>query len=686
MIDHPITDPVLIFAIAMVVFFVAPLLMSRLRIPGIIGLILAGVVIGPNGFALLDRDPTIVLLGTVGLLYIIFIAGLEIDLEGFKKYRNRSVLFGTLSFTIPFLFGLVFTFILGFSTPAAILLASILGSHTLLAYPIASRLGISKDRGVTTAVGGTIMTDTLALLVLAIVAGSMQGELNSTFWFTIAVSLVLYVAITLILIPILAKSFFRTMSSEGALEFIFVMSILFVTAYGATLAGLEPIIGAFLAGLALNRFILEHSPLMNRIKFVGNALFIPFFLLSVGMLMDIRVLLGDPSAWLLAALVVIFVQLGKFLAAFISGKLYNYSMDQIKLMFGLSVPQAAATLAATLVGFDLGLFDSAVVNAVIVMILVTCMVGPYVVEKYARKLALEEELKPFDPSEAPERVMVPIANPKTVESLLDLAFIVRGQSSEPLYPLTVAQGTNGDAESEVAKAEKVLAHAVTYAAGASVPIQMLTRLDPNIASGIIRAIEETRITTLVIGWNGKRSTPQLIFGGILDQLLERTEEMVLVSKLGHPLNTTKRIVLVLPSGVDHKTGYYRSLRTVKRLANQVGATLVCVVVKDDARPYEKTIKEIKPDVSTTVVGISSWNEWHKQWMLTLRADDLVVVLSARRGTLAWHPQLEQLPNVLAKANPESFIMIYPPETEKTDSRGSRGTDVPRMMSSRSYED
>ncbi|WP_100373483.1 cation:proton antiporter [Bacillus sp. FJAT-45037] len=687
MFEQPVTNPVLIFAIAMVIFLIAPLIMARLRVPGIIGLILSGVVIGPNGLGLIDRDPTIVLLGTVGLLYIIFIAGLEIDLDGFKKYRTRSLTFGTLSFSIPFILGTLVVYVMGYPIAAAILLGSLLGSHTLLAYPIASRLGISKNKAVTTTVGGTIMTDTLALLVLAIVAGATEGELTANFWFVLLVSLGLYVAAVLILVPIAAKFFFRSLSSEGALEYIFVMTVLFVSAYFATIAGLEPIIGAFLAGLALNRFIAEQGTLMNRIKFVGNAIFIPFFLLSVGMLMDIRVLLSEPAAWLIATVVVSLVIMGKFLAAWFAGKLYQYSSDEIKLIFGLSIPQAAATLAATLVGYELGLFDQATVNAVIVMILVTCMVGPYMVETYARKIALKEEQSPYEPSLAPERVLVPVANPQTMESLLDLAFLIRGSSPEPLYTLSVARGSREDTPEKILQAEKMLEKAVSYAAGAEVSMQMLTRVDPNITNGMIRAMEESRITTAVIGWNGKLSTPQRMFGGVLDQLLERTNQMILVAKLGHPLTTTKRLVVLIPSGFDHKSAAYESVRTAKRLAGQIGAILTVYVIHDNTQSYEKMFEQMKPDVQTQVVGVPSWNELHRTFMPLLRKDDLVAVLSARRGTLSWHPQLEQLPRILAVAKPESFIMIYPQEKDPVDMRGARGTDVPRtVLSNKSYEE
>ncbi|TWI53280.1 cation:proton antiporter [Halalkalibacter nanhaiisediminis] len=686
MFSQPITDPVLIFAIAMIIFLVAPLIMAKLRIPGIIGLIFSGVIIGPNGLGLLDRDPTIILLGTVGLLYIIFIAGLEIDLDGFKKYRSRSLVFGTLSFSIPFILGIIVTFYYGFSIGAAILLGSLLGSHTLLAYPIASRLGISKNKAVTTAVGGTIMTDTFALLILAIVAGSTQGELTPDFWFMLIVSLGLYVAGVFIIVPIVAKFFFRTLSSEGSLEYIFVMTVLFVSAYFATVAGLEPIIGAFLAGLALNRFILEQGTLMNRIKFIGNSIFIPFFLLSVGMLMDVRILLSDPSAWVMASIVVILVIIGKFLAAWIAGKIYHYSIEEIKLIFGLSIPQAAATLAATLVGYDLGFFDQATVNGVIVMILITCMIGPYTVEKFSRIIALKEAQKPYEPSTAPERVMVPIANPKTMESLMDLAFIIRGQSPQPLYTLSVAQGNREGSQARIVEAEKLLQHAVSYAAGAEVPIHMLTRIDSNITTGMIRAMDESRITTAVIGWNGKLSTPQKIFGGVLDKLLENSTQMIIVSKLGHPLNITKRIVILIPFGFDHKAGYYDSIQKVKQLANRLGAAIACYIIKDETISYEKDFQAIKPEAQVTMTRLESWNEWHQTYMPFLRQDDVIVVFSARRGTLAWHPQLESLPRILAQSGPKSFIIFYPPENEPVDSRGTRGTDVPKtFLSKKSYE-
>ncbi|MFN7253124.1 MAG: cation:proton antiporter [Anaerobacillus sp.] len=686
-LDLPVTNPVLIFALAMVIFLVAPMLMNKLKIPGIIGLIIAGIIVGPNGLGVLDRDPTIVLLGTVGLLYIIFIAGLEIDLEGFKKYRNRSITFGLLSFTVPFILGTVLGVILQYSMPAAILLGSILGSHTLLAYPIASRLGVAKNKAVTTAVGGLIMTDTLALLILAIIAGMKQGEITALFWVQLGTSLSLFVFVVLVGVPILGKFFFRNVSSQGSMDYLFVMSILFVCAFLATVAGVQPIIGAFLAGLALNRLIFEQGPLMNRIKFVGNALFIPFFLLSVGMLVDFRVLIEHPQALLFAFSIVVLVNVGKWFAAWLSAKIYKYSRDELNIMYGLTIPQAAATLAATLVGFELGLFNLAIVNGVIIMILVTCLIGPYMVEKYSRKIAEYEEEQPYERNTAPERILIPLANPNTIESLLDLAFIIKTPtSSEPLYPISVVSSSGGGEVSKVAEAEKMLGHAVMYAAGADIPIRLLTRVAHNPAKGIIRSITDTRISTVIVGWNGKAATSRKILGGVIDQVLEQTNQMILVTKLTHPLNTMKRLILILPPMIVRKPGFKETIRIVKTIASQLGASLLCLVIKGDQNYYKKIIEEEKPKLSFTLETIEKWSDLQENYFHRFKDDDLLVVITARRGTIAWHPYLEKLPREIATVTNESFIFIYPEEEENIDLRGARGTTLPTtVLPDREYE-
>ncbi|WP_110113394.1 cation:proton antiporter [Bacillus sp. CGMCC 1.16541] len=689
MFDLPLKEPVIIFAVAMITFLTFPFLMRKLRIPGIIGPIIAGVIIGPDGLNLLARDETIQLLGTVGLLFIIFIAGLELDLDGFKKYRKRSLVFGLFSFYIPLLFGTVFGLLLGYGMAASILLGSILGSHTLLGYPIASRLGIGKNKAITTAVGGSILTDTFALLVLAIVAGSVEGELTIQFFVTLLFSLCIFVAVVLVGVPFISKIFFKNASSEGTTEFIYVMVVLFTAGFLAIVAGLQPIIGAFLAGISLNRYIFEQSPLMNRIRFSANALFIPFFLLSVGMLMDLQVLISSPKAWIFTAAILVGVIGGKYLAALLTSVIYKYNRNQRLAIFGLTIPQAAATLAATLVGFKVGLLDQTAVNGVIIMILITCIIGPYLVEKFGRKLALEEEQQPYKRADAPERILIPLSNAKAMESLMDLAFVIKSSSSQghPLYPLAVVEREVEAAEKEVAKAEKMLGQAVMYASGADIPIKLLTRVDHNVASGIVRAATEERITTVIAEWDGERTTPRRIFGSTIDQMLEQTYQTVLISKLNHPLNTTKRVVLVLPKGIDHKQGYEEALIRIKTLTSKLGATLWCLILKDDTKKYAAFIEELKPNPPTTFEFVEGWSVLFDNYLTNLDDDDLIIVISSRQGTTAWHPKLEELPYKLSKVNPESFIVYYPTEEEEIDLRGTRGTELPReFLRKKDYDD
>lgn len=391
MMSFPLEGPVLIFGLAVLMFLFFPILMGKLRMPAIIGPILAGIIVGPNGLGILARDSTIELLGTVGLLFIMFIAGLELDFDGFKKYRNRSILFGLLSFGFPFILGIIVGLWLDLGVLSAILFGTILSSHTLLGYPAVSTFGVTKNKAVTTAIGGTLLTDSLAMLVLAIVTGASAGNLTFGFWMYLLISTAVFAAGVLIITPYLTKWFFKRSKNEAALEFNFVMAVLFVAGAISLFVGLEPIIGAFLAGLALNRYIYDHGPLMNRIRFTANALFIPFFLLSVGMLMDLRVLISNPDALLITALILVAGIVGKLISSWITGKVYGYSKVETKLIFGLSISQAAATLAATLVGFRLGLIDQQIVNAVIVIILVTCIIGPYFSEKYAKKLAISQD-------------------------------------------------------------------------------------------------------------------------------------------------------------------------------------------------------------------------------------------------------------------------------------------------------
>lgn len=666
----PVEDPVMIFALAMILFVIAPLVFERLRAPGIIGLIVAGALVGPNALGWLARDDTIILLGTVGLLYLMFMAGVEIDLHGFARYRNRSLLFGAISFAVPQALGMGLGFALGYGAATSILLASMLASHTLLAYPIASRLGIAKNEAVTAAVGGTIITDLLSLLVLAVIAASVEGELNGAFWLRLGVSLALFVAVVMFGLPRLGRWFFRRYEEVAGVEYVFVLAALFSAAVLAELAGVEPIIGAFLAGLALNRLIPEGGPLSNRLHFFGNTVFIPFFLFSVGMLVDVRVFTGGVRAWTVMAGMTVTVVLAKWGAARAAQRGFGYSADEGWTMFGLSVPQAAATLAAALIGFQIELFDVAILNGAILMILVTCTIGPWTVERFGRRVALQEERRPYQPSEAPQRILIPMSNPARAAAILDLALLVRApDSSEPLLPLTVVPGEGADAAERVATAEKMLGHAVEYAAGAEVPVTPLTRVDHNFARGITRAITEARASTVVVGWQGMRSRRSGVLTDILDPLLERSEPLTLVAKLGHPLNTTRRIVLLLPPLIGRSRGFGDAIRTVKLLTNRLGASLLGVAIQGREDPFREQIEAVRPEVPTSFQAVAGWAGLSEALPGWLRPDDLVVLISARRTSIVWQRELDRMPRRLANLVPESFVVVYPCETEPAEAEG-----------------
>lgn len=349
----PLKNPVLLFSLILFIILFAPIVLNKLRIPHLIGLIIAGAIIGPNGLNLIARDMSIILFGTVGLQYIMFLAGLEIDLADFKKNSGKSLVFGLLTFLIPMALGtFAGLYVLHFSWATSILLASMFASHTLIAYPIISKLGVSKNRAVNITVGGTMITDTLALLVLAVIAGMQTGEINQEFWIRLGVSVIVFGLVVMLLFPIIGRWFFKRFD-DNISQYIFVLAMVFLGCTLAELAGIEAIIGAFLAGLSLNRLIPHTSPLMNRIEFVGNALFIPFFLIGVGMLVDYKAFIKDWKTIEVAGIMTFVAILGKYLPALITQKIFGFSKDERRLIFGLSNAQAAATLAAVLVGFNI---------------------------------------------------------------------------------------------------------------------------------------------------------------------------------------------------------------------------------------------------------------------------------------------------------------------------------------------
>ncbi len=656
-----ITDPVLVFAAIMLIMLAAPILFSRLRAPGLIGLIVAGMLTGPHALGIFALDSTFELLGKVGLLYLMFLAGLEIEFDEFARHRFRSLVFGFFTFILPQGLGMLGARqFFGFSWPTSILLASMFASHTLIPFPIVGRLGLTRNRAVATAVGGTILTDTAALLVLAVIAESANATLSGWFWARQGVLLSLLILFGLWLLPRIGYWFFRVAAPDETSEFLFIVAAVFVTSYLAALCGVEPILGAFLAGLSLNRLVPSSSPLMNRLEFVGNALFIPFFLISVGMRVDLRVALLQARSWAISAYMVAAVIATKWLAAQIGGGLLRFSRDERGILFGLSVNQAAATLAAVLVGQRIGLFDETILNGTILMILATCLLGPWVTQRHGERLARAAP-SARDAGPAPTRVMVPLSHPETAPALMDVALALRGRNAAaPVYPVTIVQD-GVDVEARVEEGEKTLGKAIAHAAAAGAPVYPVTNIDVSIGGGIVRALREYRISTVVMGWSLRYGSPASRVHWLPQFVLEESRALMALARVRRPLGSYRRAFLVAPPLVEKTPGFAEALRAALILGGLCEIHLF--TPPDAAKSLAVAVARAKPGGAPALHPVADWDRLIPEALASVRpaAQDLFLLLLARRGCLGWQPRAERWPGQIAEQYPEAdFVILHPP--------------------------
>lgn len=654
--ELPVTDPVLIVAITMGILLVGPLLFERFRVPGLVGLIALGAVAGPSVTGLLERDATFVLLGTFGLLYLMFTAGVTLDLAEFARQRRTALTFGALSFGVPMgLALLVGPRVLTYEMPSSILLGSIVGSHTLLALPLATRLGVAKNRALVVATGATLVTDLLSLVVLAVVQGVVSGEVGVAFWARFVGGSLVWALVVLIGLPRAARAFFRRVRREDDAAFAFLLAAVFLAAWTASLVGLAPIIGAFLAGIALNRLIPKQSPLMTRLRFVGDAIFVPFFLVSVGLLVDVSVL-GSARVWGLALVFTALVVAGKGGAALLGVPLFGFSRDEGLTVAGLTIPQAAATLAVTLIGFDLGLFGQSTVNAVVLLIVLSCLVGPSLVQAFGRRVALAEAERPYEPASAPERILVTLANPETAEELMELALLLRSpKSEEAVYPIAVARGGHDEA-ANVAAAERLMERAVLHATAASVPSSPTVRIADNPIAGIVRGVRELRASEIVAGWNGQITPGALVFGHVIDGVLAESRAMAVVARLVAPLAAAKRLVVLVPPLVYREAGFARAVRALKVFAAQKGLRVVVLTAAEDAAEVDTRFRAARPEAALDVRPLSAWSEAVREVDGIAQTGDVLVLVGVRRGAVAWRPALQRLPRVLSRRFPSLDLL------------------------------
>jgi Kef-type K+ transport system membrane component KefB len=666
--DLPLTNPVLIFSLILFIILLSPILLRRFNIPGIIVLILAGVIIGPYGLNILRNSSAVNLFSTIGLLYIMFIAGLELDMQEFKSYRNRSLVFGFFTFIFPLGIGFpVCYYLLGYDFNASILTAGMFATHTLVAYPIVSKLGVSKNQAVAITVGGTVLTDTAVLIILAIIMGNAQGNLNQEFWIRLTISISIFSAIMFIIIPRVTKWFFRKMESEKHSHYIFVLSMVFLAAFLAEVAGLEPIIGAFAAGLALNRLIPHSSALMNRIEFIGNSLFIPFFLISVGMLIDIRVILRGPMALIVAVTLIIVALLGKWIAAFFTQILFKYSNVQRQLIFGLSSSHAAATLAIILVGYNANILDENILNGTIILILVTCIVASFATEKAAKKIIVESEEEKNDAVKTngspSERILLPIANVANIENLLELTIFIKDKKSN--YPISILSVVTNDNEGEInlLKARNMMERFVKQASASEININVITTLDHNAASGISRISKEIMADILVLGWPQRTGFIDKLIGEKIDNILTNTNKTTFICHLEKPLFMHKRIVIAAPPLVEHENGFNLWLSKMIQLAHELSISIQLYCNDATQKAVGKLFREFK---FTASINIHLFTEWEDILSLSrnIEDNDLVVIVSARKGATSYMSLLEKIPSKLETyfLN-NSLLIIYPKQYE-----------------------
>lgn len=657
-ISFPATDPILIFLILALLLLAAPLLAERLRIPDLVILLVAGAIIGPNGFDLITRDTAITMLGSVGILYIMFLAGLEIDISRLGITGKYSITFALLTFAIPQGIGtLVGLYVLNYSWTTSILLASMFASHTLLAYPIASRFGITRSEPVAVTVGATIITDTLALLVLAIIADSTRNlSTGWEFWVGFGAGVFVLVLLIMFGLPWLARYFFQKISETGSAQFMFVLLAFCACAYASHFAKLEPIIGAFLAGAAFNRIIPEHSALMNRVVFVGNTLFIPFFLISVGMLVNPGALLSDSRGWLVMIVMVVTVVVTKFAAAWVGQKLFGYSKIEGRVMFGLSVVQAAATLAAVLVGYDLKIFNDTVLNGAIMMIMVTVPLGAWTVDRYGRKMAEQIAVRAI-PMRVEQRIMVPVFRPNVAARMLDLAFLMRNTATPgAIHPITIVRD-EGDTAEAVAKGEKLLAYGLSQAAAVNIPVTPSVRVDMNISDGIIRAAKELRSSVVLAEWT---VSYRHFFNTVMDTLLENCPTRLYFCRLQQPLNIARRLLLVFPPLAERRPDLSQVIREVKHLARQAGTEVRVYLGTPAGDTLRQELEAAHPTVSLTFIEAESWGEVRARLFDEAREDDILMLPVERRGGVFWTPTLEKLPELIIGRFPNiNLLLVYP---------------------------
>ena len=663
----PITDPTLTFFVVLLIILLAPIIMGKLRIPHIIGMVLAGVVVGKYGLNILVRDNSFELFGRVGLYYIMFLAALEMDMESIRKNRNRLLIFALLTFTVP----LLLTYFMGihllnYGITASLLLGCIMASNTLVAYPIVSRYGLQRKPSVTLSVGSSIISLIFSLIMLAAIVASNKGEGSIGFWLFFVSKFVIYCAAAIFLLPRLTRWFLRRYS-DAVMQFIFVLASLFLCAALSAAIGLEGIFGAFLSGLILNRYIPSVSPLKNRLEFIGNAVFIPYFLIGVGMLINVRFLFtGGGILWAVIC-ITLFGTLGKAIAAYAACFGFRMPISSGHMMFGMTSAHAAGAIAMVMVGMNLlgedgaPLVSAQMLNAVIVMILFTCIISSVITEQSAQRIILRDKELPVEAHRKAndQRILVPVKYPEYAEQLMNMAILMlnRKQTRGLVALNVVYDGEHMHRNME--QGNRLLEQMTQYCAGSDIQIQTQTRIAANIANGIKHAFKEFQATEILIGMHTHKEVSTKFWGEFHQSLFNGLNQQITMARLAQPLNTIRRIQVAVPSRAEFEPGFYRWLERLSRIAGNLECRIQFHGRTETLSLVNEYIKNRHPQVRADYSNMDHWNELPK--LANDVADDhLFVIVTARKGTVSYKNALEYLPDEIQRYfNGKNLVIIFP---------------------------
>lgn len=663
------TNPVTIFFIVLVIILLAPLLLNRLKIPHIIGMIVAGVAVGPYGLNILDRDSSFAVFGQVGLLYLIFLAGLEIDMYHLKRNLSRGLRFGLLTFFIPLAIGIMASvFVLHIDWLTSTLLAVMYASHTLIGYTVASRYGVTKSAAVLISIVGTIVAVIGSLLVLAIVVNVHRVggfEIGSLLW--LGGKLIIYGMAILYIYPRLTRLFFKR-HSDNVTQYVFVLAMVFLASWVAKLIGLEEVLGAFLAGLVLNRYVPASSPLMGRIEFVGNALFIPYFLISVGMLINLRVTTQVDTLWIAAVMLAVALA-GKWIPAFIAQKVFSMTRADRRMMFGLTTAHTAVALAVVTIGYNMTgadgerLVSESVLNATILVILVTCAIAPIVTARAATRIKvdmLSNEAPATDSQPELSNVLIPVSNPLTAASLTELAMLLHVPARHRPVTLQAIHVRGDNTGASKAMGREALKNAVRSAATVDRTVTPIERFDLNAVTGIINAVQERDINNIVVGMHRKTSVIDTFLGSKLEQLLRNCSRMITISRCYIPLNTVTRMVVYVPPKAQYETGFVRWVVALATLSRELGCRIIFYAASDTNRLIRSILRHYTIETRDEYKQVETTDDFILMANKILD-DDLFAIVAARPNSVSYDHFMQELPDFLQRYFSNNNLLIVYPE-------------------------